>query len=45
MHNVDLHVQHALVVTQNDRREVIDDGAVAVSSATISAVGPTAKVA
>ncbi|MBI3761452.1 MAG: amidohydrolase [Chloroflexi bacterium] len=45
MQNVELLVQHALIVTQNDRREVIEDGAVAVRGATIVAVGPTVEIA
>jgi 5-methylthioadenosine/S-adenosylhomocysteine deaminase len=45
MPNADLVVQHALVVTQNDLREIIEDGAVAVRGGRLAAVGPTAEVA
>jgi 5-methylthioadenosine/S-adenosylhomocysteine deaminase len=45
MQNVDLLVQHALVITQNEQREVIEDGALAVLGGRLAAVGPTAGVA
>jgi 5-methylthioadenosine/S-adenosylhomocysteine deaminase len=45
MPDVDLLVQHALLVTQNDQRQIIDDGAVAVQGGRLVAVGPTAEVA
>ena len=41
----DLLVQHALVVTQNEQREIIADGAVAVQAGRLVAIGPTAEVA
>jgi cytosine/adenosine deaminase-related metal-dependent hydrolase len=37
----DVLVDHALVVTMNDRREVISDGAVAIADDRIVAVGPS----
>lgn len=40
----DLVVSNGRVVTQNDRRRVIPDGAVAVSDGEITQVGPTAEV-
>ncbi len=45
MQTVDLLVQHALVVTQNEQRQVIEDGALAVVNGRLAAVGPTAEIA
>ena len=45
MPHVDLLVEHALVVTQNEQREVIEDGAVAAQAGRLVAVGPSAEVA
>jgi 5-methylthioadenosine/S-adenosylhomocysteine deaminase len=45
MPKIDLLVEHALVVTQNDRRDVIEDGAVAVQGGRLVAVGRTTEVA
>jgi len=45
MSNVDLLVQHALIVTQNDQRQIIPDGALAVQAGRVVAIGPTAEVA
>lgn len=42
---VDLLVQHAVVVTQDAQRRVIEDGALAVRDARLLAVGPTAELA
>ncbi len=41
---IDLLLTHALVITQNDRREVVDDGAVGVQAGRIVAVGPSADL-
>lgn len=42
---VDLLVEHALVITLDAERRVIEDGALAVRGSTLLAVGPTAEVA
>jgi 5-methylthioadenosine/S-adenosylhomocysteine deaminase len=42
---VDLLVRHALIITQDDQRRIIDDGALAVRGDRIVALGPTAEVA
>lgn len=41
---VDLLVQHALIITQDDQRRSIDDGALAVRGDRIVALGSTAEV-
>ena len=41
---IDLIVRHALILTQNDRREVIEDGALAVQDGVIVALGKTAAI-
>ena len=41
---MDVKLLHATVLTQNDRREVIDDGGVAVVGGRIAAVGPSAEI-
>ena len=41
---MDVKFLHATVLTQNDRREVIDDGGVAVVGGRIAAVGPSAEI-
>jgi 5-methylthioadenosine/S-adenosylhomocysteine deaminase len=41
---VDVKLLHAVVLTQNGRREVIDDGGVAVLRGKIAAVGPSAAI-
>src|SRR4030095_6433299 len=41
---MDVKLLHATVLTQNDRREVIDDGGVAVVGGRIAAVGPSAAI-
>jgi 5-methylthioadenosine/S-adenosylhomocysteine deaminase len=41
----DLLVRHALIITQDDQRRSIDDGALAVRGDRIVALGPTAEVA
>ncbi|RQG94907.1 amidohydrolase family protein [Natrarchaeobius chitinivorans] len=38
-------IENGIVVTQNDDREIIHDGAVAIEDDTIAAVGPTDEVA
>lgn len=38
---VDLLIEHGTVVTMNDSRAIIEDGAVAIDGDTITAVGPT----
>ncbi len=45
MQDIDLVVQHALVVTQNEQREVIEDGALAVLGGRLTAVGATTEIA
>jgi 5-methylthioadenosine/S-adenosylhomocysteine deaminase len=40
----DLLVRHALIITQDDQRRSIDDGALAVRGDRIVALGPTAEV-
>jgi len=45
MQDVDLIIQHALVITQNEQRQVIEDGALAVLGGRLTAVGPTAEIA
>src|SRR3972149_1126073 len=45
MQNADLIVQHALVITQNEQREVSEDGALAVLGGRLATVGPTTEVA
>jgi len=40
----DLLVRHALIITQDDQRRIIDDGALAVRGDRIVALGPTAEV-
>ena len=41
---VDLLVRHALIITQDDQRRIIDDGALAVRGDRIVALGSTAEV-
>ncbi len=41
---VDTLIAHAIVVTMNERREVITDGAVAIAGAVIAAVGKTSEL-
>jgi 5-methylthioadenosine/S-adenosylhomocysteine deaminase len=41
---VDVKFLHATVLTQNERREVIDDGGVAVVGGRIAAVGRSAEI-
>ena len=41
---VDLIVRHALIITQDDRRSVIEDGALAVDAGMIVALGETAAI-
>lgn len=41
---VDLLIRHALIVTQDAQRRIIDDGALAVRGDRIVALGPTAEV-
>jgi 5-methylthioadenosine/S-adenosylhomocysteine deaminase len=41
---MDVKLLHATVLTQNDRREVIDDGGVAIVGGRIAAVGPNAEI-
>jgi 5-methylthioadenosine/S-adenosylhomocysteine deaminase len=44
MQSADLLVEHALIVTQNEQRRVIEDGAVAVRGPVIAAVGAAADL-
>lgn len=44
MPSIDLLVTHATIVTQNDARDVIQDGAIAVHNGQIAAIGPTSEV-
>jgi 5-methylthioadenosine/S-adenosylhomocysteine deaminase len=44
MQQVDLVVRHALIITQDDQRQVIDDGALAVDAGAIVALDTTAAV-
>src|SRR4030095_5921610 len=41
---MDVKLLHATVLTQNDRREVIDDGGVAIVGGPIAAGGPNAEI-
>ncbi|MBP7693413.1 MAG: amidohydrolase [Anaerolineales bacterium] len=41
----DLLVQHALLITQDAQRRVIEDGALAIRDGRLLAVGPTAEIA
>jgi 5-methylthioadenosine/S-adenosylhomocysteine deaminase len=45
MQPINLLVAHGTIVTQNEAREVIEDGAVAVRGDRIAAIGPTAELA
>jgi 5-methylthioadenosine/S-adenosylhomocysteine deaminase len=45
MHPVDLIVHHALIVTQNEQRTVIEDGAIAVHDGVILALDSSAAIA
>jgi len=40
----DLIVKHATIVTQNDRREILDDGAIAICEGRIAALGATKEI-
>ena len=44
MHPVDLLVRHALIITQDEQRTVIEDGAVAVYGNTIVALDTSAAI-
>uniref|UniRef100_A0A7C1FUP7 Amidohydrolase n=1 Tax=Caldilinea aerophila TaxID=133453 RepID=A0A7C1FUP7_9CHLR len=44
MQKVDLFIRHALVVTQDDQRRILEDGALAVKADRIAALGPTAEM-
>lgn len=44
MQPVDLLVRHALIVTQDEQRRIIDDGALAVVGNRIAALGSTAEI-
>ena len=44
MQQVDLVVRHALIITQDDQRTVIDDGALAVQGGVILALGKTEAI-
>jgi 5-methylthioadenosine/S-adenosylhomocysteine deaminase len=44
MQPIDLLVTHATIVTQNEAREVIEDGAIAVRGDRIEAIGSTAEL-
>jgi 5-methylthioadenosine/S-adenosylhomocysteine deaminase len=44
MQTVDLLVRHALIITQDGQRRIIEDGALAVRGSTIVALGPTAEL-
>ena len=44
MQSADLLVAQAVVITQNDQREVIADGTIAVRGSRIAAVGPTDEI-
>lgn len=44
MQKVDLLIRHALVVTQDDQRRILEDGAIAVEGPHIAAVGSTAEL-
>lgn len=45
METADLLLKHALIVTQDARRTIVPDGAIAIREGRILAVGPTAEVA
>lgn len=45
METVDLLLTHGLIVTQDDQRRIIEDGAIAVRGDRIVAMGPAAEVA
>lgn len=44
MESIDLLLTHGLIVTQDDERTLIDDGAIAIRAGQIVALGPTAAL-
>lgn len=44
MQPIDLLLTHGIIVTQNNNRQIINDGAIAVHNGQIVAIGPTAEV-
>lgn len=43
--SVDLLLKHGLLVTQDDERQIIVDGAIAIGAGRIAAIGPTSELA